>query len=128
MNNRFMVPFVVGILIIIIVVSVILAVLFRGNVGSASATPTPTTAANAITVRNDTRNPVRVQDCTAALNACASKNAGTTTLARGASGTETGATGLRVLDLQGRVIGCVALTGAAPGSTVNVSSAVACPS
>lgn len=128
MNNRVLLPFLIGIVIIAVVVAVVLAIILHRGGGSATATPTPTSSAAAITVHNDTSNPVQVQDCTAALNTCASNNTGTTRLAAGASGTEQGATGLRILNTQGHVVGCISLTGTQAGSTVNVSSASSCPS
>jgi hypothetical protein len=104
------------------------AILFHVRSGSSpSATATPAASGAAVTVRNDTAQTVQVQDCTRTLSACASTNAGTTHLAPGASGTERGATGLRLLTLQGHVLGCISLAGASNGSTVMVSSVKACP-
>lgn len=120
--------FVVGILIIVIAVVIILAALFHlGPSSSPAATATPASSAAGVTVHNDTANAVDVQDCTGTLSACASNNSGTTRLAAGASGTEQGATGLRILNLQGGVVGCISLSGVSNGSTVTISSAKACP-
>jgi len=127
-NNRFLIPFVVGLLIIVAAVAVILGVLFHVNSSNSTvATPTPASTAAAVTIHNDTARPVQVQDCTGALSACASNNMGTTRLAAGASGTERGATGLRILNVQGGVSGCISLAGVSDGSTVSISSMKACP-
>jgi hypothetical protein len=80
-----------------------------------------------VTIHNDTSHLVNIQDCTASLGQCAAHNAGTTQLAAGASGTEHGATGIRVLNPNGTVIGCISLSGTQPGTTVTVSSARPCP-
>ena len=127
MNNRFMIPFMVGIVIIVVAVVLILAVLFHGRLGSSPAATAPPASTAAVTVHNDTASAVDVQDCTSALSACGTSNMGTTRLAAGASGTERGATGLRILNLQGSVIGCISLAGVSNGSTVEASGARACP-
>lgn len=127
-NNRFLTVFVVALLIIVIPVVVLLAMAFQSFRGvSTTATATPASTAASTRVHNDTANAVRVQDCTGALSACTSRNMGITQLASGTSGTERGATGLRILSLQGSVVGCIPLTGVPNGSTVLVSSAKACP-
>lgn len=128
MNNRFLTLFVIALLIILAAVVIILGVAFHSFRGaSPTATATPTSAAAAVRVHNDTAKAVKVQDCAGALNACASHNMGTTQLAAGTSGTERGATGLRILNLQGSVVGCIPLAGVSNGSTVQVSTAKACP-
>lgn len=129
MNSRFLITFLLGLLIILVAVVVILVVLFRHTVpGPVAVTATPAASAGAITVRNDTAKPVEVQDCRGALATCATNPLATTRLAPGASGSERGATGLRLLDLRGHVLGCISLAGAPAGNTVLVSSATACPS
>ena len=127
MNNRVMLYFGVAVLIIAVVVIVVLAIILHGRGGSAGPTATPTAATAGVTIHNDTSHAVKIQDCTAGLGPCASHNAGTTQLAAGASGTEHGATGIRILNLNGTVIGCISLSGAQPGTTVSVSSAQPCP-
>ncbi len=127
MNNRVMLYFAVAILIIVVVVVVVLAIILHAGGSSAGPTATPTAATAGVTIHNDTSHAVNIQDCTAALNQCTSSNAGTTQLAAGASGTEHGATGIRILNLNGTVIGCIALSGSQPGTTVTVSSAQHCP-
>jgi Na+-transporting methylmalonyl-CoA/oxaloacetate decarboxylase gamma subunit len=127
-NNRFLGTFVITLLIILVAVVIILGVAFQSfRVVSPTATATPASAAASARVHNDTANAVRVQDCTGALRACASRNMGTAELAAGASGTERGATGLRILSLHGSVVGCIPLSGVPNGSTVPVSSAKTCP-
>lgn len=126
MNNRLLTLFAVAVLIIVVVVVIILALLFHAHTSSSTATATPVSAAGGVTVHNDTAKGVQVQDCTGALASCASSNMGTTQLAAGASGTEHGATGLRILNLQGGVVGCISLAGVSNGSTVQVSQAKAC--
>lgn len=127
MNNRFFMTFIIALLIIVIAVAIIIGILFHINgTNSSTSTATPLSSGAAVTVHNDTSNAVQVQDCTGALSACASSNTGTTRLAAGDSGTEHGATGLRILNLQGGVVGCISLSGVSDGSTVNVSSARAC--
>lgn len=127
-NNRFLGTFVITLLIILVAVVIILGVAFQSfRHVSVTPTATPASAAASVRVHNDTANAVKVQDCTGALSACASRNMGTTQLATGTSGMERGATGLRILNLQGGVMGCIPLAGVSNGSTVLISSAKACP-